>query len=307
MTTRRMKKRFAALSCTAVLLAISLLFSFGKPLGLPSWQDIYAAFGFTDVNPESGELSVHFLNVGCADSVYINCGDYNVLIDAGNESLQNKPAAYLRENGVKKLDLVIATHPDKDHIGGMQEVAGTFPVERFWIPQVKEKLVPDSGFYTGMLWNLEKQETEITHPWAGEYLRLGDMVFTVLSPSKIYSDTNNSSIVVRLSFGKNSFLFTGDAEKKAESDMLKSGMGLKSDVLKVGHHGSKSSSTKDFLKAVSPRYAVISVGDNSYGLPKKTVIKRLEKLGTEVYRTDRYGTVVFYSDGERLTIHTQRS
>ena len=106
MTTRRMKKRFAALSCTAVLLAISLLFSFGKPLGLPSWQDIYAAFGFTDVNPESGELSVHFLNVGCADSVYINCGDYNVLIDAGNESLQNKPAAYLRENGVDRKSVV---------------------------------------------------------------------------------------------------------------------------------------------------------------------------------------------------------
>lgn len=101
------------------------------------------------------------MNVGCADSVYINCGDYNVLIDAGNESLQNKSAAYLRENGVKKLDLVIATHPDKDHIGGMQEVAGTFPVERFWIPQVKEKLVPDSGFYTGMLWNLENRKRKL--------------------------------------------------------------------------------------------------------------------------------------------------
>lgn len=305
--TKRVKKRVAALSCTALLLVLSLLFSFGKPLGIPSLQDIYATFGFTDVNPESGELSVHFLNVGCADSVYINCGEYNILIDAGNEGLQNKPVTYLRENGVKKLDLVIATHPDKDHIGGMEEVTGIFPVERFWMPQVKEKLVPDSGFYTGMLHNLEKQGTKTIHPWAGERLQLGDMIFTVLSPSKIYSDTNNSSVVVRLNFGKNSFLFTGDAEKKAESDMLKSGMNLKADVLKVGHHGSKSSSTKDFLKAVSPRYAVISVGDNGYGLPKKTVIRRIEKLGTEVYRTDRYGTVVFYSDGERLTIHTQRS
>lgn len=305
--TRRVKKRFTALSCTAVLLVISLLFSFGQPLGIPSWQDIYTAFGFTDVNSASGELSVHFLNVGCADSVYINCGEYNILIDAGNEGLQNKPVTYLRENGVKKLDLVIATHPDKDHIGGMEEITGIFPVERFWMPRVKEKLVPDSDFYTGMLWNLEKQGAKAAHPWAGEQLKLGDMVFTVLSPSKTYSDTNNSSIVVRLSFGRNSFLFTGDAEKKAESDMLKSGMNLKADVLKVGHHGSKSSSTKDFLKAVSPRYAVISVGDNSYGLPKKTVIRRIEKLGAEVYRTDRRGTVVFYSDGEHLSIHTQRS
>lgn len=305
--TRRMKKRITALSCTAFLLVLSLLFSFGKPLGIPSWQDIYASFGFTDVNPASGKLSVHFLNVGCADSVYINCGQYNILIDAGNESLQNKPVACLSENGVKKLDLVIATHPDKDHIGGMEEVIDTFSVERFWMPQVKEKLVPDSDFYTGMLWSLKKQDTEVSHPWAGERLQLGDMVFTVLSPSKFYNDTNNSSIVVRLSFGKNSFLFTGDAEKKAESDMLKSGMNLKADVLKVGHHGSKSSSTRDFLKAVSPQYAVISVGDNSYSLPKKTIIKRIEKLGAEVYRTDRYGTIVFYSDGERLTIHTQRS
>lgn len=305
--TRRVKKRITALSCTAVLLVLSLLFSFGQPLGIPSWQDIYTAFGFTDVNSASGELSVHFLNVGCADSVYINCGEYNILIDAGNEGLQSKPVTYLRENGVKKLDLVIATHPDKDHIGGMEEVAGTFPVERFWMPRVKEKLVPDSDFYTGMLWNLEKQGTKAAYPWAGEQLKLGDMVFTVLSPSKTYSDTNNSSIVVRLSFGRNSFLFTGDAEKKAESDMLKSGMNLKADVLKVGHHGSKSSSTKEFLKAVSPRYAVISVGDNSYGLPKKTVIRRIEKLGAEVYRTDRSGTVVFYSDGAHLSIHTQRS
>lgn len=305
--TRRVKKRITALSCTAVLLVLSLLFSFGQPLGIPSWQDIYTAFGFTDVNSASGELSVHFLNVGCADSVYINCGEYNILIDAGNEGLQSKPVTYLRENGVKKLDLVIATHPDKDHIGGMEEVAGTFPVERFWMPRVKEKLVPDSDFYTGMLWNLEKQGTKAAYPCAGEQLKLGDMVFTVLSPSKTYSDTNNSSIVVRLSFGRNSFLFTGDAEKKAESDMLKSGMNLKADVLKVGHHGSKSSSTKEFLKAVSPRYAVISVGDNSYGLPKKTVIRRIEKLGAEVYRTDRSGTVVFYSDGAHLSIHTQRS
>lgn len=305
--TRRVKKRITALSCTAVLLVLSLLFSFGQPLGIPSWQDIYTAFGFTDVNSASGELSVHFLNVGCADSVYINCGEYNILIDAGNEGLQSKPVTYLRENGVKKLDLVIATHPDKDHIGGMEEVAGIFPVERFWMPRVKEKLVPDSDFYTGMLWNLEKQGTKAAYPWAGEQLKLGDMVFTVLSPSKTYSDTNNSSIVVRLSFGRNSFLFTGDAEKKAESVMLKSGMNLKADVLKVGHHGSKSSSTKEFLKAVSPRYAVISVGDNSYGLPKKTVIRRIEKLGAEVYRTDRSGTVVFYSDGAHLSIHTQRS
>lgn len=303
---RRMKKRVISLSCTAILLAVTLLISFGAPLGIPTWRDLYSSLGYTDANPASGELSVHFLNVGCADSIYINCGQYNVLIDAGNESIKNRPVSYLRENGVKKLDLVIATHPDKDHIGGMADVVEAYDVERFWTPQLKEKLVPTSGFYTDLLDGLNRQSAAVSHPWAGEQLRLGDMVFTVLSPKKLYSDTNDSSVVVRLSFGKNSFLFTGDAEKKAENDMLKSGANLKADVLKVGHHGSKSSSSKDFLKAVNPQYAVISVGDNSYGLPKKAVIKRMEKLGAEVYRTDRYGTVVFYSDGERLTIHTQR-
>lgn len=303
---RRAKKRAASLFCIALLLAVTLLITFGKPLGIPSWRDIYSSLGYTDANPASGELSVHFLNVGCADSIYINCGEYNVLIDAGNESINNKPIAYLRENGVKKLDLLIATHPDKDHIGGMADVVDAFPVERFWTPQLKQKLVPASGFYTDLLDGLDRQSVPVTNPWAGEQVKLGGMIFTVLSPSKLYSDTNDSSVVVRLSFGKNSFLFTGDAEKKAENDMIKSGMNLKADVLKVGHHGSKSSSSKDFLKAVHPQYAVISVGDNSYGLPKKAVIKRIEKLGAAVYRTDRYGTVVFYSDGEQLTVHTQR-
>lgn len=303
---RRVKKKALPLSCIAVLLAVTLLITFGAPLGIPTWRDIYSTLGYTDANPASGELSVHFLNVGCADSIYINCGEYDVLIDAGNEGINNKPVAYLRENGVEKLDLIIATHPDKDHIGGMADVVEAFAVERFWTPQLKPKLVPTSGFYTDLLDGLDRRSVPVTNPWAGKQLKLGDLLFTVLSPSKLYSDTNDSSLVVRLSFGKNSFLFTGDAEKKAEGDMLKSGMNLKADVLKVGHHGSKSSSSKDFLKAVDPQYAVISVGDNSYGLPRKAVIKRIEKLGTTVYRTDRYGTVVFYSDGEALTVHTQR-
>ena len=172
---------------------------------------------------------------------------------------------------------------------------------RLWRPDIEGDLVTQADYYTDMLHAIDRQGITVQNPKPGESLQLGQMQLTVLAPLKAYSSSNNNSLVVKLTYKSNSFLFTGDAEKQSEQDILESGADVHADVLKVGHHGSKSSSTKAFLQAVSPQYAVISVGDNSYGLPKRTVIRRMEKQNIQVYRTDVYGTVVFYSDGSTVT------
>ena len=295
-----MKKKTGKIVLLSLVLAATLLISFGAPLGIPTWDDVFSVFSPVPVMDEDG-LYVHFLDVGCADSAYITCDGYHVLIDAGNPSMQETVAYYLRQCGVKKLDLVIASHPDKDHIGDMPSVLQRLQVLRFWMPDIEEDLVPQADYYTDMLHAIDRQGITVQNPKPGESLQLGQMQLTVLAPLKAYSSSNNNSLVVKLTYKSNSFLFTGDAEKQSEQDILESGADVHADVLKVGHHGSKSSSTKAFLQAVSPQYAVISVGDNSYGLPKRTVIRRMEKQNIQVYRTDVYGTVVFYSDGSTVT------
>lgn len=250
-------------------------------------------------------LKVHFIDVGQADSILIGQGDHNMLIDAGNNGDSELVVNYLKNQGVKELDYVIGTHPHEDHIGGLDAVINTFDIGKVLMPQV----TTTTKTFEDVLLAIEKKGLKITTPKVGEQYSLGEAQWVILAPNGTdYKELNNYSIVSRLVFGETSFIFTGDAEDQSEMEILAGSTlltkNLQSDVLKVGHHGSSSSTTEGFLQAVKPKYAVISCGvDNKYGHPHEQTMERLKAHGITVYRTDQSGTVVAASDGKEITFN----
>lgn len=250
----------------------------------------------------SGMLEVHFLDVGQADCSLIKLptGE-NILVDGGNRDDKDYIEDYLKKQDVKHIDAVIATHPHEDHIGSLKDVLRFVETSTIFLPDAEA----DTLVYTNLLYAIEEQNVEeirVTKPMKIEY---GEAELDIIAPLKQYNDLNNSSIVFKMTYGETSFLFTGDIEKEAEKDILSSDKYIKSDVLKVAHHGSKTSSTEEFLKKVDPKISVIQVGlNNEYGLPSDSVIKRLMEITSELYRTDENKEIIIYSDGKTLTVET---
>ncbi len=240
-----------------------------------------------------GDLKVYYLNVGQADSILIeNAGSY-MLIDAGNNSDGKNLVDYFKKKGITKFDYVIATHAHEDHIGGMDDVLNNFKVDHFYMPDV----LTTTKTFEDVITALENNNISLEVPKIDEMFILGGVKFNVIHVGKEGDDLNDTSIVVRALYGDTSFLFMGDATSNVEKDILNKY--LDSDVLKVGHHGSRYSSTTTFLNKVTPEYAVISVGDdNSYQHPHEEGLSRIKKSGAKIYRTDRDGTIVAVSDGK---------
>ncbi len=247
--------------------------------------------------PDGSELTVHFLDIGQGDAALIACDGEYMLIDAGDNDKGTAVQNYLTKQGVTKLKYVIGTHPDADHIGGLDVILYKFECETVMMPDIAN----DTATYRDVIDTMDTKGYRNTLPQAGDSYTLGSAEFTVLGPRKIYSDTNNCSIVLRLTHGNNSFLFMGDAKEEAETDILNGDIPVDADVIKVGHHGSRTASSKVFLQAVSPAYAVISCAeDNSYGHPHAETLNNLRALGVQVFRTDEQGTIVVTSDGKEL-------
>lgn len=256
-----------------------------------------------------GRLHVYFLDVGQGDAILIQAPDgRQILVDGGPS-----PTALLNGLGAvlpfwdRSLDLVVLTHPDGDHITGLIPL-----LERYRVGQVLDVPQTDTASLAkSWLVNLEQARVKRTYAVRGMRLPLGDLLITVLNPGATLltgtnSDDNNNAAVLRLDYGRTSLLLTGDAEQEAEADMIAAGLPLRADVLKVGHHGSNGSSSPSFLAAVAPRLAVIQVGaDNTFGHPHPDLIERL--AGVEILRTDRNGRIEVISDGQRLTVKTQRT
>lgn len=244
-------------------------------------------------------LEVHFIDVGQGDATLIRQGEHAMLIDAGDNSKGTAVQAYLQSQNIEKLDYVIGTHPDSDHIGGLDVILYKFEWDTVMMPEIDK----GTRTYEDVIKVIHDKNRQVTVPKAGETYSLGMAEFTIVCPQKNdYGDnSNNYSIGLRLEFGENHFLFTGDAEEEAEQDMLASGIDLSADVFKVAHHGSDTANTKDFLETVAPDTVVISCGaGNSYGHPRAAVMNQLRQMGIEVYRTDEQGTIVAYSDGENI-------
>ena len=247
----------------------------------------------------SGKLTVHFVDVGQGDCILLVSDNQTMLIDAGNNKDGSEVVKYIKSQGIEKLDYVIGTHPDADHIGGLDNVINAFDIGKVYMPKKQH----NTKTFEDVLVAIKNKGLKVTSPKVGDTLTLGNAVVTFLGPVSSYEDNNNNSIVVKVEHGENSFLMTGDASLDAEVDLLKNKEALQADVLKVGHHGSHSSTSKKFLEAVKPTYAVISCGvDNSYGHPHKETMNYLNDAGIIIYRTDQDQTICMISDGNELTI-----
>ncbi len=260
---------------------------------------------FTGTSASTKFLTVHFIDVGQGDSIYIKAPNgEDILIDGGNNGKGDDVVAYLKKQKVDDIEIMIATHPDADHIGGLDTVLSAFRVERVYAPKVSHT----SQTYKDFLNAVKREGLKIKTAQKGVSLGLKGVSAVFVGPVKSYStsDTNDWSAVLKLTYGKKSFLFTGDAETKAEVDMIASKQNLRADVLKVGHHGARTSTSSAFLNAVKPTYAVISVGKgNSYGHPTTEVLNRLKSYKVNIFRTDLQGTIIAKTDGTNLSFNVK--
>ncbi|MDO5154066.1 MAG: MBL fold metallo-hydrolase [Eubacteriales bacterium] len=255
----------------------------------------------TPAAPVSGDgLTVHFIDVGQADCALLECGGEYMMIDGGNKEDGRLVVSYLEQQGVEELSAVVCTHAHEDHVGGLPSVLAVYPTEAVYAPTrtYASNIFDDFVYYT------DQQGLDITIPTPGNEITLGEAVITVLGPVKSYADTNNTSLVLKAVYGETTFLFTGDMETAAENDMLDYWDGRvnwQADVLKVGHHGSNTSTGYRFLHEVDPTYGVISVGaGNSYGHPHEEPLSRLNQAGVVLLRTDELGHIVAASDGKEI-------
>lgn len=257
----------------------------------------------TSVSTDGKTLTVSYLDVGQGDATLITKGDFHMLIDAGKNEKGADVVEYLKEEGIDRLDILVGTHPDSDHIGGLDDVLEAVPVDTIYMPAAKKS----TKTYDEVESVLKRAGKKAGMPEIGkEYIYGENVVLRFLSPDKTYSDANDNSLVVQLGYGKNRFLFMGDAEENVEKDILEKGYDLTCDVLKLGHHGSYTATSDAFLKAADPAYGIISCGkNNSYGHPHAEVLARLEDEDVQVYRTDTMGTIQAVSDGTRVTLSTE--
>lgn len=290
---------------TAIVLSLLLLLSFASCSVTENTQSQEDKPVYENIN---GELAVHFIDVGQGDSEFIQFPDgQTMLIDAGESDAGETVVSYLQLLGVSSIDFVVATHPHSDHIGGLPAVFDAFEIEKVYMPDA----VSSSYTFETLLDKIEAEGCETAEAKAGVTAvsdNENDLTAYFTAPvSDEYDDLNNYSAVLRLEYKEKSFLFTGDAETLVEKEMLSNGID-KADVLKVGHHGSKTSSSAEFLKQVSPQYAVFEVGqDNSYGHPHSEVLERYEKFGVEILRTDLMGTIIISTDGLDITVNSKNA
>lgn len=284
---KKITQRILQLVLTAAVL-------FGCVLSAP--VPAYAA------NPE--QMDVHFMDVGQGDATLVTCGGHAMLIDAGDDTKGTAIQNYLQKQKISKLDYLILTHPDADHIGGAPVIITKFTIGKVFVSNFEK----DNKTYQKLMQSLDDKRLKALTPTVNSKYTLGTASITILAPGDTYDNPNDASIALLLKNGNRSFLFTGDAGEDAENDMLKTGIDISADVYKVGHHGSKYSTSQNFFKAVDPFYAVISCGEgNSYGHPHAETLNTLRTNGVMVYRTDEEGTIIATTDGKSISFNVPAS
>ena len=256
-----------------------------------------------------GSAAVYFVDVGQGDCTLIQACGKNILIDSGEYAEYDNVREFLDDHGVKTLDIAYITHPHSDHMGCMYKLLRKFGAGEVIMPDIPDELTPENITYTALLDVIAEKDIPLTEAKPGRTIELGESCrLEILAPVGTYEDLNNISAAVKFVYGSTSFLICGDIEAEAESDILASGADVSADVIRTPHHGSSSSSTYAFIRAVKPRYAVFSVGtDNDYGHPHAQVIEHYRTYGAQIYRTDINGDITFITDGENITASSQKS
>ncbi|MBO5039867.1 MAG: MBL fold metallo-hydrolase [Clostridia bacterium] len=308
MAKKKSRNRKRKLKGLKALLALALIICAAIALkAIPgAWEFLSKYLPFIEeprqITVPDGDMAVHFLDVGQGDcSLIVLPSGKTVLIDASTNDEGDNIIEYLSYQKVKHIDYFVLTHPHADHIGSAKQIIEALSIGKVVMPDIET----NTATFTNLLLAIDKKDIPIHVAKVGDIIKLDNANMKILGPVNKTDDLNNMSIVLRLDYGKTSFMFTGDAEEPSEKDMLEkfSSSEFRADVLKVGHHGASTSSSLEFITVISPKYAVISCGkDNTYGHPHTETIKTLNKLGIKYYRTDKVGNVVFSSDGEKVTL-----
>lgn len=289
------KKRLRTLFTVIGLLVMTM--------GMVSCSNLSADGVETEISASAAEstLKVHYLDIGQGDATLIVCDGHAMLIDAGDNNKGTAVQAYLKSQKIESIDYVIGTHPDADHIGGLDVIITKFDCGTIFLTDETK----DTNTYRDVIDAMKYKSYQKTVPQVGETYVLGEAEFTIVGPSELNSDSNDNSIAIILRHGSVAFYFEGDAGEKEETAIIDCGIKISADVYKIGHHGSKTSTSDEMLQTVSPAYAVISVGDNSYGHPNAAVLNKLRAANIQVFRTDEQGTIVATSDGTEITWNMQ--
>ena len=243
-------------------------------------------------------LTIHYIDVGQGDSILIQYKSKNMLIDAGPKESSSDLLSYLKKFNIYDFKYVIATHPHEDHIGAMDKIIDRYPIAAFYAP----KITTNTKTFNSMISSLHNKSLKINKAAAGVTLNFdNDLKCMLIAPNKTdYKDINNYSSVLKIVFKDTSFIFMGDAQKLSEDEILNENYNLQSDVIKIGHHGSRTSSSEDFIKKVNPKIAIISCGaSNDFGHPHKPTLSLLQTLNVKLYRTDKNGSIILTSDGNQ--------
>ena len=298
--TKKKKKQKLPKGISILLIIVAIFYSLYE-------RDIDQTFGLpvTETFKETentNTLDITYLDVGQADAILIQNEGHNMLIDAGNNEDGPLLVQYFKEQNMTKFDYLIATHPHEDHIGGMDDIIKNFDIEKIYMPNV----TTTTKTFLDVLNAMEEKNMTFDVPNIGQNFALGHTLFQVMYTGSDKKNLNNSSIILKANFKNTSYLFTGDATSEVEKKILSKD--IKATVLKVGHHGSKYSTTTEFLNKVNPKYAIISVGkNNSYNHPNQITIDKLTKKNIEIHRTDQEGSIFLKSDGKTINITSKQT
>lgn len=299
------KKYFAIF--ISLLIVVSLVFEVICISGLTSWNKLFSFFGIVDSLQKDSDFTIYYLDVGQGDCSIVICDDEILMIDTStsNQFYNIRTNLFMLE--IDKIDYLIATHPHDDHIGSAIEIINHYEVSNIMMPKISITNQESSLMYDNLIKAIVDNDVTPNAVSYGDSFMLGSAKVEILSPTKQDDNINNMSVVFKITYKNTSFLFTGDSEKEIEKQLLRNNVDISADVLKISHHGSDSSTTKDFLSTVNPDYAIISSGkDNTYGHPSKGVIERLEEIGIIPYITSMNGNITVTSDGDKVTVVSEK-
>lgn len=297
---RRKSINSKIITVAAVLLVAVLSLFLTKNL-IPI-DKVFEESGLRNTQQASADkMYVSFIDVGQGNCTLLRCGGKAILVDSGEVGAAQTVINYIKNLGIDELNCVLVTHPHTDHMGAMTKILYEFKIDDLIMPEIPEEIIPTNKTYEKFLTAVSDNAGNVIAAKPGETYSYGEMTLEIFAPLRDYDNLNDMSAVSRISYGDTSVMFTGDATMTVEKDLLKKNIDYSATVLNVGHHGSKTSSSEAWLRAVNPKYAVICCGENNdYGHPHSVITKRLEELGIEYFETDLLGTIVFESDSKNF-------